>query len=147
MSVPVLAVVILMATMGLSEVSCLPSKERNMEYRKTLFQQKKELDRLKCEPRTTMVHVEEELEFHDSLGDEDFLPRVVSANRCIESCSFCGNSALGVPRGRCQPVPESIVKRPVLAYYFKGNERHFQVVMVAEHTACKCSSSKHDQEV
>lgn len=139
MSLSVLAVVILMAAVCLPGVSCFPSKQQDAKNRKILLQQKEELDNLKCEPQTVVVRVLEELEFHDSLVDEDFFPKVVPVKRCSESCSFCGNSAMGIPGGRCQPVPESIEERSVLTYYFKGHKRVFQEVKVTEHTACKCS--------
>lgn len=134
---PVLAALILTVTLCLSGVYCAPS-ENNGRNRKILVQQKKDLDALKCEPKLTMVPLAGALEFHDALADHDFFPKVVAVHRCIESCSFCGNSAMGTPSGKCLPLETK--KRPFLAFYIKDSKRIFQEVLVEEHMACSCSS-------
>lgn len=130
---------ILMATVCLSRVSCAPNK-KNMEERELFIQQKTDLDKLKCKPVLSIVRLEGELEFHDSLADEDFFPRVVAINRCSGASSFCGNAAMGVPKGKCQPV--KIQKRKALAFYIKGSETISQEVLVNEHIACACSQDE-----
>lgn len=139
------AALILMATVCFSGVSCAPKKTKNLEEQKMLKQQKIDLDKMKCEPKLSVVQVEGELEFHDPLADEDFFPKVVAINRCSEAFSFCGNAAMGMPVGECQPV--KIKKRRISASYIKGSQMVSQEVLVNEHMACECKSEKaHDQK-
>ena len=141
MSTSVLAVVILLAALGLSAVSCLPNKKQIMDNMKIIAKQKQDLDKLECKPKATVVHLLDHLEHHDSLRDEDFFPKVVSVYRCDEVCSFCGNSMTGEVKGKCQPGLDGIYERTFLAFYFTDhNERKFQNVSVIEHKTCACSS-------
>ncbi|MPC33137.1 hypothetical protein E2C01_026480 [Portunus trituberculatus] len=139
---PMLAVLILMAMLCLSGVYCAPNN-KHLEKRTILVQQKMDLDTLKCEPKLTVVPLEEALEFHDALADHDFFPKVVAVHRCIESCSFCGNSAMGMPVGKCMSLEKE--KRPFLASYIKDSQRIFQEVLVEEHKACACLHKENPQ--
>ncbi|MPC93187.1 hypothetical protein E2C01_088309 [Portunus trituberculatus] len=144
MPVRVWAALILMATVFIASV--VRAKQDDENGRELLIQQKTDLEKLKCEPVLSIVQLEGELEFHDPLADEDFFPRVFAINRCSEASSFCGNTAMGMPTGKCQPV--KIERRIALASYIKGSKMVSQEVLVNEHISCACCEDEvHDQKV
>ena len=125
--------VICMALPSLFSVSCLPGE---LDTRSILIKQQKDLRNLKCEPKPVLVTIKNELHPKDDLADKDYYPVVVSVNRCLKDCSFCGTSVLTGELDRiCKPDPKGIVDRPVVLLVLGEGKQN---ITVKEHTVCRC---------
>lgn len=133
----------LLVVMLLQSASCLPRDVNSLQKgedkrRESINEQRKELRSLLCEPKPAVVKIADYLEYHDALKDKTYFPKVAVVNRCLENCTFCGNSHLGVSVGSCQPDEKAITTRSIIARYYEEGKEIFQEVLVPEHTACKC---------
>lgn len=139
----------LVLVMLLQAASCLPPSAHSQqkeggelqehEASYIIHEQRKELKSLQCIPKPAVVKIADNLEYHDALKDEEYFPKVVVVNRCLEDCTFCGDAHMGIPKGSCQPDERAIEKRSIIAFYYKEGRKKFQEVLIPEHTACRCS--------
>ena len=109
----------------------LVDDEEISKAKKKIKKQRRQLARLKCKPRPTIVNVTEYIRRDIDLLDKDLYPKTVVIKLCIESCSYCVGE-----KQVC--MPHSMKKKTVIFRTISDNISRMYKMQVPEHKTCKC---------